>query len=97
MKELVILFAVMYWIGELANLIGYAIVTYCSTDILFGLRGAMTRNWLMANLSYKDGKDYIKWAIIGAPFRFLLAPISMIGVIGIMLETLFLNMKTIFD
>ena len=97
MKELLILFVTMYVIGEIMNLIGYAIVTYCSTETVFGLRGAMTRNWLMTNLNYKNGKDYIKWAIIGAPLRLILSPISMIGMIGVMLETLFLNMKVIFD
>ena len=97
MKELVILFAVMYWIGELANLIGYAIGKYCSVDTICSLKGAMTSKWLSVNLGYANDREYLKYALIGAPLRFLLAPISMIGVIGIMIETLALNMKVIFD
>lgn len=95
MKDLLILFTVMYVLGEIMNLIGYAMVNYCSTETVFGLRGAMTRNWLMTNMNYRNGKDYIKWAIVGAPLRFILSPISMIGMIGVMFETLFLNRKVI--
>ena len=91
MKTVLILFAIMYLLGEIVNLTGYWVYNHYTIETLGKIRGNITNNMLAVNARYINGKDYVKWAIIGAPLRFICGPISMIGIIGVFVEWLIYN------
>lgn len=92
MKTLLFVFAVMYVIGEVVSFAGFWVYNHLTREQLDTVRGVMTWNMLSTCARYVDGKDYLKWAILGAPFRFVLSPLSMIIVIGILFETVIYNL-----
>lgn len=89
MKTILIVFAIMYAIEEIFNLVGYFIAKPKSFEEICNMSGGVcTAKWLYTNWAYADFGDYLAWALKGAILRFVLSPVAMVGVIAIAFETI---------